>query len=245
MFEGTEVAYRFGSFAGQNRKKAIMKKMFMKEIKWIGRLLIYLAGIVTVSLGIVLCKKCNLGISPVSSIPFVLEDVTGLSFGTLTMLFHFTNTALHLVLVKKLWDVKILLQIPIAFLFGIVIDAMQRLVNFDGTVLGYQWIALICSVFFTALGMVCMISMNLVQNPPDGLVSQISRKTGRELGKVKIGYDIACVLASALLGMVFLKRVKGIGVATIVSAFFVGKTVTWMFRHIRDAVRKFMQEETF
>lgn len=192
------------------------------------RILIYLAGIVMVSLGIVLCKKCNLGISPISSIPFVLEDVVPLSFGTLTMLFHFVNTALQLALAKKWLDIRILMQVPLAFVFGRVIDFLQRIVVFDGTVLGCQLIALVLSVFFTALGMVAMISMDLIQNPPDGFVKQLSLKLERELGTVKVSYDIACVVISVLLGVFFLKHIKGMGIATIVSAVFVGRTVTWM-----------------
>lgn len=198
------------------------------EKRPIARILIYLAGIIMVSLGIVLCKKCNLGISPISSLPFVLEDVVPLSFGTLTMLFHFANTILQLVLMKKLLDVRILMQVPLAFVFGRVIDFFQRIVVFDGTVLCYQLPALVLSVFFTALGMVAMISMDLVQNPPDGLVKQLSLKLNRELGTVKVGYDIACVVLSVLIGILFLKRVKGMGIATVVSAVFVGRMVTWM-----------------
>lgn len=203
------------------------------EKRPVARILIYLAGIVMVSLGIVLCKKCNLGISPISSIPFVLEDVVPLSFGTLTMLFHFVNTALQLALTKKLLDVRILMQVPLAFVFGRVIDFLQGIVVFDGTVLGYQLIALVLSAFFTALGMVAMISMDLIQNPPDGFVKQLSLKLKKELGTVKVSYDIACVLISVLLGLLFLKRIKGMGIATIVSAVFVGRTVTWMKRIIQ------------
>ena len=51
------------------------------------RIVLFAAGILSASFGIVLCKKSGLGISPVSSIPFVLEPVTSLSFGTLTFCF--------------------------------------------------------------------------------------------------------------------------------------------------------------
>ncbi|MGN1193343.1 MAG: YitT family protein [Dorea sp.] len=192
------------------------------------RFFIYFVGLVLVSLGIVLCKKCNLGISPISSIPYVLEDVLPFSFGTLTMLFHLVNIFLQLALIREIWNVRILLQVPVAFLFGQVIDLLQRCVNFNNEVLIYQWIALILSVFFTALGMVLMISMNLVQNPPDGLVKVISQKTEKELGRVKIIYDITSVVISVMIGLIFLGKVKGMGIATIVSAIFVGRTVTWL-----------------
>lgn len=192
------------------------------------RVLIYSIGIVTVSLGIVLCKKSNLGISPVSSIPFVLEEITGLSFGTLTMLFHLVNSLLQLVLAQKLWDMKIYLQILLALVFGVVIDALQNWVVIDGTCLPGQFAALAFSVIFTAAGMVCMIRMNLVQNPPDGTVRQLSQKFACELGRVKIYYDISCVVISMILGLLFLKGIRGFGIGTLVSAVMVRKMVSWM-----------------
>lgn len=192
------------------------------------RVLIYFAGILMVSLGIVLCKKSNLGVSPVSCIPFVLEEITGLSFGRLTMLFHLVNIILQLILARKLWDVRIYLQIPLAYLFGVVIDFFQQWVQLDGANLWIQCLALVFSVLFTAIGMVCMIQMNLVQNPPDGTVWRLSVLLQREMGKVKIGYDISCVVISVVLGTLILHEIRGFGVATIVSAVFVGKTISWI-----------------
>ncbi|MGN0293566.1 MAG: YitT family protein [Lachnospiraceae bacterium] len=192
------------------------------------RILIYLAGIIMLSLGIVLCKKCNMGISPISSIPYVLEEITSLTFGNLTTLFLFVNTGLQMLLLKDFSDIRLWMQVPLAVVSGWVIDLISGLVNFDGTVLAYQVMALIFSVFFTALGMVCMISMNLIQNPPDGFVRQLSIKFNKELGAVKIRYDISCVIISVSIGLIFLHKIKGFGVATIVSAIFVGKTVTWI-----------------
>lgn len=194
----------------------------------ISRIAVYFFGILSVSLGIVLCKKCNLGISPVSCIPFVLEEAAGLSFGKLTMMFHLVNTGIQLVLVKKAWDVKIYMQIPLAYVFGIVIDFFQKTVMFDGNNPAYQIGALLFSVFFTALGMVCMLEMNLIQNPPDGVVKCLSDMTGIELGKVKICYDIFCVIISMGLGIIFLKKIRGLGAATLVSAVFVGKMISWI-----------------
>ena len=126
---------------------------------------------------------------------------------------------------------------PVAFLFGQVIDFLQRVVVFDETIVVYQGAALLLSIIFTALGMVCMINMNLVQNPPDGFVRQLSRKIHVELGTVKIYYDISCVVISAALGLLCLHRVKGFGIATLASAVCVGRAVTWMKTAADRAVR--------
>lgn len=169
-----------------------------------------------------------MGISPISSIPLVLSYATPLSFGILTSLFHFVNTALQMILSKKMRDVKMWLQIPLAFVFGWVIDWLNGMIRLENPVLLLQIVMLIGSVFFTALGMVCMLDMNLIQNPPDGTVRQISILLGKDLGTVKIGYDLVCVISSVLLSIVFLERVEGFGLATIISAIFVGKMIGWI-----------------
>lgn len=199
---------------------------------YIIRVAVYLLGIILVSTGIVFCKKSNLGISPVSSIPYVMELVTPVSFGMWTMIFHFSNTVIQMILIRKINSIYLWLQFLIAFIFGQVIDMLQKLIVIDGSNIGIQIISLILSVLFTAAGMVCMIRMNLVQNPPDGTVKQISQKTGTELGKVKIIYDCLCVLVSAVISVVLTGRIEGFGIATIVSAIFVGKCVTWINRMI-------------
>ena len=191
------------------------------------RLVIYFAGLWIVSLGIVLCKKCGFGISPISCVPFVLESVVPLSFGTLTMIFHLVNILIQAVL-KKGIDIKLVLQVPVAVLFGWVIDLLQKLIVITPDMIALRVLALVFSVFFTALGMLFMVSMNLVQNPQDGTVKMLSIRCRREFGTVKIAYDVVCVAAAAVLGLIFLGKLSGIGIATIASALFVGRTVSWL-----------------
>lgn len=62
--------------------------------------------------------------------------------GTLTMGFHLANILLRLVLTGKMGNVRILLQIPVAFLFGQVIDILQKLIQFDEGRILNQGIAL-------------------------------------------------------------------------------------------------------
>lgn len=216
-------------FTGNNKKEGVWILMeTKKEGLTIERVLIYTIGIIFVSLGIVLCKKCDMGISPISSIPFVLSDIVPMTFGSLTTLFHFMNIIAQMVLMKKIDEPKIWLQVLLAFVFGWVIDGFNQLIIIDSRVMCYKIIALVFSIFFTALGMVCMLDMNLIQNPPDGTVKQISILSGWEFAVVKITYDVFCVIVSVLLSVMFLHRIEGLGIATIASAFFVGKTIQWI-----------------
>ncbi len=197
----------------------------------------YILGIFLVSLGIVLCKKCGMGISPISSIPFVLVYITPLTFGNLTTLFHFTNTIIQMILTKKILNPKLWLQVPLAFVFGWIIDLLNSCIKFDEHNIVFQILSLIFSVLFTALGMVFMLNANLIQNPPDGTVKQVSTMLKKELGVVKMSYDIFCVVISILISAVFLHRIEGFGIATIVSAIFVGRTIGWI-KIVQDKLRK-------
>lgn len=213
-----------------------------KNMHRIMRLLVYFTGMIMVSAGIVLCKQCGLGVSPVSSLPFVLARILPFSFGTWTTLFHFGNTLFQISLRKTIRDPKLLLQFLIAFAFGVVIDGMERLLVWDTSVPAYQAAALVLSILLTAAGMVCMIRMDLVQNPPDGTVRLISIHTGSELGKVKNQYDAACVVISFLLGILCLRRIEGFGIATILSAVFVGRCVSWLQNAINNLHKSLRKE---
>jgi uncharacterized membrane protein YczE len=84
--------------------------------------------------------------------------------------------------------------VPVAVVLGMLIDLIKGVVQFDNSIMVNQIAALIISIIFTAAGMACMINMNMVQNPPDGMVRQISIMSGVELGTVKLSYDITMIL---------------------------------------------------
>lgn len=200
--------------------------------KIIYRLEIYFLGMILVSLGIVLCVKCELGVSPISSVPYVLGFLTPLTFGTLTMLFHFCNSIIQYILEKKLINAKVLLQVPVAFLFGIIIDFLKNIMSFTAENLICKILLMVMSILFTALGMHFMLSMKLVQNPPDGTVNIIAHLLNKNVGTIKVYYDVIMVILSVVLGAVFLHGLKGFGVATIISAIFVGRTLTLIKKYI-------------
>ena len=208
-----------------------------EKIKMPIRLSVYLLGICCICLGIVLCKKCNMGISPISSIPFVLESVVPINFGVLTMFYHFLNTIIQIIISGKI-TVKLFLQFVLGAVFGQIINLFQLILNFETDNIAVGIILLIGSVFFTALGMVLMINMNLIQNPPDGLVHLIAEKTDKKLGNVKIIYDICCVVISLTISFICLGKFSGFGAATIVSAFCVGRLVTFLSPHFTPILKK-------
>lgn len=66
------------------------------------RLPMYFIGLFVMTVGIALSVKSNLGVSPVSSIPYTITCVWGLEMGKATILFHITLVLIQLLLLRKI-----------------------------------------------------------------------------------------------------------------------------------------------
>lgn len=49
---------------------------------------------------------------------------------------------------------------------------------------------------------------------------------------MKVYYDVCMVVLSVLVGILFLSRPVGVGIATVVSAVFVGRILSWLQKHM-------------
>ena len=74
-------------------------------------LVIYLIGLFIMTLGISMSVKSNLGVSPVSSIPYTITCITGLEMGKATILFHIILVALQFLILRGAFQIKSLLRL--------------------------------------------------------------------------------------------------------------------------------------
>lgn len=63
------------------------------------------------TLGISMSVKSNLGVSPVSSIPYTITCITGLEMEKATILFHIVLVALQFVILRGAFQIKSLLRL--------------------------------------------------------------------------------------------------------------------------------------
>ena len=63
-------------------------KQETKETSIFVRFLVYVTGFLIMTLGIAISVKSDLGVSPVSSIPYTMTCVWGIEMGKATILFH-------------------------------------------------------------------------------------------------------------------------------------------------------------
>ena len=162
--------------------------------------------------------RTGLGVAPMSTVPYLMYIIEGLSLGTASFIVYCVFVVAQLLLVRYP-DVKILLQIPVSLLFSVFIDVLDIwLFPFTATGLIDGLVMLVIAVSFTALGVTPIVSARLVPVAPDGMVQTLSQVFHCEFGKAKYFFDGSCVGISLVYGLVRTGAAVGIGIGTVMVA---------------------------
>ena len=92
------------------------------NIKSINRWILLVIGLFIMAFGVAFSIKGNLGTSPISSLPYVTGQISGLTVGTTTIILHCVLISLQILILRKKYEWIQLLQLPIAFIFGLLTD---------------------------------------------------------------------------------------------------------------------------
>lgn len=187
----------------------------------------YFIGLFVMTIGIALSVKSNLGVSPVSSIPYTITCVWGIEMGKATILFHIVLVLIQILVLRKNFKPVQLLQILIGVVFGYFTTFCNYLVSFLPTPdnLGIRILMVLASTVFVAVGIFLYLPADLIPLAGEGCMQAVSTVTHIEFAKVKIGFDCTMVLVSAVTCLTILHSLGSVGVGTIIAAILVGTLV--------------------
>lgn len=197
----------------------------MKHLKV--RIPMYFIGLFVMTIGIALSVKSNLGVSPVSSIPYTMTCVWGIEMGKATILFHIVLVLIQILLLRKNFKPVQLLQVVIGVIFGYFTTFCNYMVSFLPTPenLGIRIIMVLASTVFVAFGIFLYLPADLIPLAGEGCMQAVSSVTHIEFSKVKIGFDCTMVLVSAITCLTVLHNLGSVGAGTIIAAILVGTLV--------------------
>ncbi len=214
----------------------------MDKKEFIKRLILFTIGLFFSGLGIAFSKHADLGISTVSSVANVLSvKFDFISFGMWSAISNFAFVLGQIIILKRNFKLFQLMQIPMSFLFGIFTDIGLYIVSFIPTPNYAVRMALtIAGIFILAFGIALAVVANVLFNSGEGLVKAISDVSGKDFGKVKVGFDITCVATAAVLSMIFFGKIVGIREGTLLAAVFTGFIVNFLTKYISNPLNKFL-----
>lgn len=196
----------------------------IKEENYAVRLVIYLIGLFIMTLGVSMSVKSNLGVSPVSSIPYTITCITGLEMGKATILFHIVLVALQILILRKAFKIKNLLQVVVGVVFGYYTTFSNYLFSFLSTPdnIIVRMMLMLGSTVLIAVGIFFYLPADIIPLAGEGAMKAVSDKTHIIFNKVKIGFDVTMVLISLVACLIVLKAFGSVGIGTVVAAVLVG-----------------------
>jgi uncharacterized membrane protein YczE len=204
------------------------------------RFVVYILGFFIMTAGIAVSVKSNLGVSPVSSIPYTITCVWGIEMGKATILFHIALVILQIILLRKNFKIKNLLQIAVGIIFGYFTTFCNWCVSFiavpDNILI--RIVMMLISTVLIAIGIFFYMPANIMPLAGEGAMQAVSDVTGIQFSKVKVIFDCSMVAISLITCLIMLHSLGSVGIGTVIAAVLVGMVlgvITKWFGQRRDA----------
>lgn len=196
------------------------------------RLICYFVGLFIMTAGIVISVKSNLGVSPVSSIPYTVTRCWGLEMGKATILFHCVLVLIQVLILRKRFQLKSLLQIPVGIVFGYFTTFCNYLMTFAPTVHNFALRIGMClvSIVLVAIGIFFYMPANIMPLAGEGVMQAVSEVTKIAFPKVKVAFDLTMVVISLTTCLLVLHQFGSVGIGTILAAVLVGVVLGQIMR---------------
>ncbi len=203
------------------------------------RMPVYIIGLFIMTLGIGISVKSDLGVSPVSSIPYTMTCVWGIEMGKATILFHVGLVIIQIILLRRRFRIKNLLQVPVGVMFGYFTTFSNYLMSFlpEPHNIAIQLGMMLASTVLIAIGLFFYVPADIIPLAGEGAMLAIADVTKRQFSTIKLIFDISMVVISLITCLLLLRSLGSVGLGTVIAAVLVGvelKFITRYFGETRD-----------
>lgn len=207
--------------------------------QWAIRIVLYVIGLFFMALGVAFAVNSNLGVSPVTSLPYVVSLITNTALGTCVIIVYGIYIVLQILILRREFRIINLTQIIFSTIFGYFTDFTKWLLA-DFTLPTYagQLVMLAISIVVVAFGVFLYMEVDLVPMPMEGLTQSIAKKVGKPFHNVKIVVDCSSVVLGIILSFVFLHGLLGIREGTVITAIVVGKVMGLFKKPLQPVIQK-------
>ena len=203
-----------------------MKKTFYTEIA-------YVLGILLLAIGNAFMERASFGISMVIAPAYILHLKISqyLSFFSFGMAGYCLQVLilLAIIIITRKFKITYLFSFLTAVLGGFALDGavfLLSFINVEG--LAVRVLFYVISLPISTMGISLLLRPYISPEAYDVFVKEVSAHFGISFGKFKTSYDLASLLISLILTLLFFGELRGIGVGTLVCAVLNGFLISRM-----------------
>ena len=164
-----------------------------------------LLGILLVYGSVAFAIKAGVGVLPVDAAIATVADVIHMKVGTFSMLFHGSFFLGQVAMEGRKMRKAELMQILYITLGGSVLNFFLYTVLRGVTFSFYPLRLIVCVVAFlvSAFGCTMVLETHLMRTPMEGCIQMVAERIGTTQGRLRQGIDVALVLVSVALTLIF------------------------------------------
>ncbi len=184
----------------------------------------FIVSLFLASLGVSLVIRAELGTSPAAGLIYVLNlRWPQISIGAFTILFNVVLILGQILLLRRRFHLVQLMQLPMSFLLGGFTDLAMWIVNFLHPDRYWErMIVLLVGCIFMAVSVSLAVTANVLMNSGEAFVKALADTRKKAFGTVKVFYDFALMVATALTSSILLGSIYGVREGTLIVAALVG-----------------------
>lgn len=152
---------------------------------------------------VALALKVNVGVDSWAAFSQSLANAMHVKVGTMETILNCLCVFLELIILKKHFTWKHMMQIPLSFLIGYVINFVYyNILTFEFTYYPMKIIIIIGVYILSAIIVALIMTMNLITYPLEGVCHAFCQKYQYPFHQCRQGIDILCIIISLLLSLV-------------------------------------------
>jgi uncharacterized membrane protein YczE len=179
-------------------------------------------GLVLFGFGLALMVIADLGLSPWDVFHQGISERTGIPIGTVVIITGLLLLVFWIPLKERIG----IGTIANAIVIGITLDVSLLFLPAQIDPLAVRWLSMLLGVLLVAIGSGFYIGAGLGPGPRDGLMTGLSRVTGRPIALVRGLLEVSVLIIGWLLG-------GTVGVGTLVFAFGIGPLVQFFLNRLQ------------
>ncbi len=190
-------------------------------------------GILLVYGAVAFAIKAGIGVLPVDAAITSIATVIGMKVGTFSMLFHGSFFIGQIIIEKRNFRKTELLQILYITLGGTVLNFILYVVlaNVTFTFYPVRIVISILAFLISAFGCTMVLETHLMRTPMEGFIQMVAERIGTTMGRLRQIIDIALVLVSVILTLVFHTEWT-LREGTIIAALIFGPAMDFWKKHV-------------
>lgn len=188
----------------------------------------YVCGLICMAIGLVLLKRTNWGVSPITAVPDAVANITPLTLGNATILLHLLCVVLQIVVQRRV-TLKSVLTMCVGVPFGYLVDFFMWLWSPE-LVLWQKCIALVLGIAIQGFGVALISGCDLMLPAPDEFNNVVSRIYDRKLSNVKMCADAIYVIVAIVINLISTRSLASVGISSIASVLLTGRFVGLTYR---------------